>query len=526
MMNKLSKSNLILYLNKHYQCYLEEKKLLLNHPKIIEYLFNKPSINILSISDLVCNYDSYIRIVRLEYADTKIINSNFIILLETLRLYSIKYGIYKKNKSKHLKLNYLPNIFNNSYQQTIMKNLDKLEYQNIISYVYKWSFKQKGEHTSLIKSATINIHHSHIYDFYGIIINYSQMNQFVILYDDDTHFDNKLDSFTKIHVNDIYVQFVLFQMNIHLLRLTKNSNIKKEIFNFVKIIKNTTNYITINPIKPEHKIFKKSIEIFELQEFSHDYNYNHIIFNKNPIKEDEIFDSEDDKFINKLITKKIYDKPADNSFNINDKLITKIISKNEKLYNKKSEADKYLVELICENNDKLSINKILKEKSKISTNNITINEDKILKYVYSNVKPKNMIMNNDVKNILKNYKPKKVDLTAYTKLKKLKGYKLMNNIDELYPTETYIKYILMSDVGNSDNIKLHVKGGILLNGGIFINNKFKKIDDLFKWTHLLLFFAPFPIKEFEKKNIYDYKQHPFYLKINTHYIFYKYFNHK
>lgn len=134
-----------------------------------------------------------------------------------------------------------------------------------------------------------------------------------------------------------------------------------------------------------------------------------------------------------------------------------------------------------------------------------------------------------VDNFLKNYQPKKVDLTPYMKLDKLNGYKFMDNIFELRPRKTYIKYIKENNAFKDKDFRSHIKGGILIAGGTYINGIFKKLDDNSKWTHLLLEFAPFPIgftrtdKGFGSKKIYDYDRHTFSIKINNYYIFYKYF---
>ena len=46
-------ADLGLFLSDRYQAYTETKKELINHPKIIEYLFNKPIIKISKLSDLL-----------------------------------------------------------------------------------------------------------------------------------------------------------------------------------------------------------------------------------------------------------------------------------------------------------------------------------------------------------------------------------------------------------------------------------------------------------------------------------------
>ncbi|XWV26659.1 hypothetical protein QJ857_gp0401 [Tupanvirus soda lake] len=140
-----------------------------------------------------------------------------------------------------------------------------------------------------------------------------------------------------------------------------------------------------------------------------------------------------------------------------------------------------------------------------------------------------------VENFLKSYEPKQLDLSPYLKLDKLKGYKFMEKSDDklnLIPGETYVKYINRSDAFKDKDLKMHVRGGILLEGGTYVNGLFKPLGDNTKWTHLMLLFSPFPTglikskKGFGHQKIYDYDQHIFYIKINSYYLFYKYFNHK
>lgn len=53
----------------------------------------------------------------------------------------------------------------------------------------------------------------------------------------------------------------------------------------------------------------------------------------------------------------------------------------------------------------------------------------------------------DLDKFLKNYKPKKLDLTLYLKYNKLKGYRLLHNkdIDKLVPNRMHINYIRRCD---------------------------------------------------------------------------------
>jgi hypothetical protein len=150
---------------------------------------------------------------------------------------------------------------------------------------------------------------------------------------------------------------------------------------------------------------------------------------------------------------------------------------------------------------------------------------------------------------LAKYKPKDLDLAPYLHLDKLKDYKLIKNNDyliHLRPTETYIKYIKNNELFQNVDLKSHVKGGILLSVGTYINGDFYKLLHISgkKWylskkdqlqlgvshsyvpTHLMLLFAPFPTTVKTStgiEQVYEYDSHVFYLKINDCQVFYKYF---
>jgi hypothetical protein len=135
----------------------------------------------------------------------------------------------------------------------------------------------------------------------------------------------------------------------------------------------------------------------------------------------------------------------------------------------------------------------------------------------------------DLDEFLKTYKPAKVDLRPYLKLDKLKGYKFVNKGERsvLISNQTYVKYVSMSDAFKDDDLEMHVGGGVLRAGGIFVNGKFMKTESVEKWTHLLLEFSPYPTGRVRTKhghkNVYEYDRHLFYIKMTSYYLFYKYF---
>jgi hypothetical protein len=223
----------------------------------------------------------------------------------------------------------------------IVEVLDKMEPickdKNIIlHYTYNWSFVQDGERLSVKDERPFLYNQTFVYDFYGIMIRSYKKGgskhkfiQFVILYDDDSHF-NQLNK--NIHTEDILKQYYLFQMNIHLLRLNKQSNIKEEIITFFRKIIKVNDYIAMNTIIPEGPLFlpvKKYLEDdTDLNIFKEDYKYNHIlsIINSKRFEEDDA-NSEDEELIYDL-KKDCTDIPGDVGYKLPTGMFKKILNKN------------------------------------------------------------------------------------------------------------------------------------------------------------------------------------------------------
>ena len=141
---------------------------------------------------------------------------------------------------------------------------------------------------------------------------------------------------------------------------------------------------------------------------------------------------------------------------------------------------------------------------------------------------------------------KEIDLKPYMALEKMRGYKLLyrNNKSVLIEFNTYIKYIRREDAFKDNDLKMHIRGGMFLGGGVMIDGHFEKNDEPKKWTHLMLLFNPAPsditvtdatankIKPIvNSKGIIEvdvnaddvqYEAHMFYIKLSNYYIFYKY----
>ena len=534
-------ADLGLFLSDRYQAYTETKKELINHPKIIEYLFNKPIDKISKLSDLLIDYDSLItKIVLLDNKDFDQLKSYFDTLCLLLVVYSEKHDEYEKclgqiktTSNKFSKINYLPKISDlSTNKQKIMAILDKLESQKKILYVNQWSFIQEGKNVSLSKMATVNYQHSFVYDFFGMIFTRGQMILFMIQYDDSTHFDTSAEKIIDIHITDLTIQYILFRINIHLLRLNKKSNFKEEIDAFLNRIKTSTHYVIQNPIRPIVKLFGDKVND-ELVQFSKDYKYNHIIALKEPEKKIDKYDPDYIRIENQIDEDLLVESAPDRGTIISKDFINQILKEKKDLYvphkTKYDRAEEYVVELEDKKNNKIDE----KEIEALVYGDTSSKEDNLDRWSETSIElvKEPVEKNNFLDIFLKNYQPKVIDFTPYLKLDKLKGYKYMNDKDRcaLIPTETYVKYILTGDAFINNKLKDHIHpGGLMLAGGTYVNKYFEKLDDPYKWTHLMLKRIPFPVgimrtkKGYGYQNVYDYDAHVFYVKIHNYYIFYKY----
>lgn len=140
----------------------------------------------------------------------------------------------------------------------------------------------------------------------------------------------------------------------------------------------------------------------------------------------------------------------------------------------------------------------------------------------------------DLDEFLRNHQPAKIDFSEYFKLKKLKGYKLLEKNSEeglkkLDGGYTYVKYIREGDAFGDGEYKDHVHcGGVFVAGGRYYNGVFKKMPRVKKWTHILIKRQPYSSgkevtkKGYGMKSTYDYDIHIYTIKLGNNYIFYKY----
>lgn len=320
-------------MTKCYETFVDEKRQLLNHPRMVEYFFNKPTPKSPSdpkgLTKLLSDYDMTTKIVRMQPTDTINIMSHFFVMSELLQRYDHVHKIHQKNNSK-IKIDYLPLHSSLSENELmILHILDKYADRYKMGYIYKWNFMVEGEHNNASKIPTVNISEKFVYDFYGCIVHHGQLVQFVVQHND----------------LPIWAQFALFQMNIHLLVQTKPD--KKEIGEFLHQIRNTSQYIIHHPTKKMGDSTKISKW---LGKFITEYNYNHIICLRQPQPKDAMYDSDDDEYFAQKTEKDVeIEEDQSECFVITDDIVNKIIQKKEHYHPEKrrdTRADDIMVELV------------------------------------------------------------------------------------------------------------------------------------------------------------------------------------
>jgi len=296
-----------------------DKKKFLNHPKIVEYLFNKPLKPIANLKDLSkIKFDPEMKPVRLE--------PNSMIQFDS-RLFPMNVQLQTNLSKQQILIDNILCLNENKYQFT---------------YISKWTFLQKGENNFIYQLPTVNYEQDFIYDFFGATSNHSRLILFAIVFEPDSS------------SNEFLKQFMLQQMNVNLLRLNPKSNFKKEIVAFIKIIKQSLNYVIVNPIKPNKKLLT-STHNKDLATFCLDYEYNHKISMMKP-KNAFKYDSTDDAYFEHIAMFNTYNKrKMDEKIYVGDYVVAKILLDKQGLHAPKAETQKerterlandYIVELL------------------------------------------------------------------------------------------------------------------------------------------------------------------------------------
>jgi len=354
------KPNSIIHLEKTYQDYVEDKEDFLNHSKVIEYLFNKPTPNIETLPDLLkIDYNSTVKPVRLEMKDRNFLDIKITTMRNLADIFKKQYRLIQKKlhlTGKILNFPLIPSVENHKRLQLIRDILDKmiLKVGKNFTYVQNWNFLIEGQHNNLLSKPKINIEQSFLCHFYGLTMWNNQLVKYVIIYDRDEDFDPRSRNCKQNHLNRIIQQYILWQTNIHLLRLNKSSDIQKEIKTFFHNIRNNINYVRQNAIQPIREFFVRTERVRPLVNFQTEYKQNHIIYLKYHHKKNPKYDTDDNEFFDQLIMTDMYsERPMDRAIVIPSDFANQIINEKSKLKFDvgPTEAEKIVIELVGLNDD-------------------------------------------------------------------------------------------------------------------------------------------------------------------------------
>lgn len=312
---------LIIIMSKIYDAYEDDKKVILNHPKMLEYLFGGPIIKRDNLIDAIKVTPDICVPIILSKNQAQEIELWFISALNSMeqygKLFVNYYKIIKKyTAEKGSKIN-----FNKQIPSTgliISSNINKIMdilYKLNICYVIDWSFKNEDEYVNAALAKPYYFGMRIKIDFLGCIFIKTQeyltnkMVLFAIIYD----YNSK--QFDK---DDHLKQYYLRQMNIHLLRLNSKLDLVSEIKKFIRKIKKSKTYVLSNGLATPIGLDVGD----ELKLFYQNYDYNHTIYMKyyDKKKYDNI-DIPDEPIDMDMYS----DKPCDESVEINQDLFKKII---------------------------------------------------------------------------------------------------------------------------------------------------------------------------------------------------------
>ncbi|MEM3062950.1 MAG: hypothetical protein QW303_05340 [Nitrososphaerota archaeon] len=291
--SRFEKIPLLLY--KICEVYEGEKKTLLNHPKMIQYLFNKPMKNVITAKDLATQTNYPVRKIFVGEEEKMEIFCIFNVLNEELYRYNLLYNKYvnKTNqKSKIRVLTFLPILSQvSSSDRRIIRTLEDLSKSYCLCYTYQWSF---GEQKL-------------VHDFYVILVHKNRLIQFVI--------EHRIEN----DVEDIVRQYILFQMNVHLLRLVDKKQIKKRIVKFVDKLTKTNHYLVVHGREMDQKNIANILRNEYFITFRRNYQHNHIIYLKMKCTDNEFSDESSDTSVAK--------EPVDDFSVVSEETFKKLVGK-------------------------------------------------------------------------------------------------------------------------------------------------------------------------------------------------------
>jgi hypothetical protein len=342
------------------EAYMNQKRELFNLAGIVEYMYNKPLIRLNKLSDLIIEYDSSVRTVRIGPKNSVQIRSAYYVIRELSDIYQttlnkLNHYLVSIGKSKTSRA-IIPTYQQFSKPKRIIAGiLQVFEDKNIVSYVYDIYFDQSRSHTSAVIRPTVNFSHDLKLDFFGAVYKHNQLVLYCIQYDDESHFDMGREEFLPIHQQDIILQFVLFQLSINLLRIRSIKSIKSiksDIKHFINRIQNTTEYITIGAIQPITEFFPNEPIDSSLKIFCQDYNLNKNIYLKWLKTPTETTDS-DDEFYESRLDPNFVDDDPDQGIGVDSKTMAILLDEKEAYHpdrdtRTKSEiaADRIVVQLM------------------------------------------------------------------------------------------------------------------------------------------------------------------------------------
>jgi hypothetical protein len=239
---------------------------LLNDHIIVRYMYNKPCLKKDNFKALCIDYDDIIQNVN---CDENIIANVEFLLVAQLEL--IKQKNTKGFDATHRSITIKREIFK------YLVDISKGKYS--MSFIFGVKMHTEGLRKSIYQPNPVHLHWPFYLDYLGFIVANGNLRIFAIMIDSKINTDKTSPIFKSIHKKDIFMQYVLYQCNIHLLRITKNHNFKTEIKKFFKRMSNSNNYISINPIKPYKKILSDRISN-DINKFNNDYINNKKIYVK------------------------------------------------------------------------------------------------------------------------------------------------------------------------------------------------------------------------------------------------------
>lgn len=345
LMSKTNKTNdkvIIKKYNKLFSLSLELKKSLFgshqycikNVNKLIKnihyrnYMFGQPIIsNVSTLNDLT-NERSYRKKIVNICIEKKYIDNVLEELINVWKLYIVLYEKYRKYRKTYVKCRKffyehrkilklkcqhpLAIAKSSSGERTVMDNLEVLrdKYYDNLFYFY-------GHEFSFCNNASLNPFE---FDFYCVLIHDDNLIQFVIEVDGEQHFEEKFDrSMKDQHISDVFKQFCLSQLNIHLLRISDPDKSYEQIKKFIKIIIDTNKYICVNGIEPDKSILSSKKRYCGLIDFCkyHTDQYNKLIIDLDKKKrvveyesgeEQEVLDDYSPDGTDYVVTKDVFDK--------------------------------------------------------------------------------------------------------------------------------------------------------------------------------------------------------------------------